>query len=67
MKLTFVILISVLSLSCTSGDSDTDASTAPQPTNIDNVNGNVPDTTKGAVLNTPMATDSVTGRDSLPR
>ena len=43
----------------TSGDSSTST-----PTNVENVNGNVPDTTSGMTLNKPLPVDSSRLKDS---
>lgn len=62
-------LLSAGLLACNSDNDDaaTEGGTAPLPTNVDNVEGTIPDTTRGTTLNTPMEIDSISGRDSLPR
>ena len=39
----------------------------PKPANVENVNGNIPDTTNSVTLNNPMPVDSSKLKDSLDR
>lgn len=62
MKWFCFLSLALTCLACNNDNTD-EGSTAPIPTNVENVNGNIPDTTSGTILNTPMATDTI-GRDS---
>lgn len=63
MKWLSLLCLALFIMACNSNDTE-EGGTAPLPTNIDNVNGNIPDTTSGTTLNTPMEIDSL-HRDSL--
>ena len=62
-KLLTILLGSILFTACGNGDSneDTNVKSAPVTPGIDNVNGNIPDTTGTIRLNRPMPVDSTTG------
>jgi hypothetical protein len=67
-KLFFIFVIAQFILACNnsseSSTTSTDSTTAPSPTNVDNVNGNVPDTTSGMTLNRSLPVDSSNLKDS---
>lgn len=44
-----------------------DSSTAPTTTNVENVNGNVPDSNSGMTLNQSLPVDSSKVKDSLKK
>jgi hypothetical protein len=48
-------------------NSSTTTEEPANPTNVQNVNGNIPDTSGGSVLNTPQPIDSSRLKDSLHR
>ena len=62
MKWFCFLSLAMNSIACNNDNTDENG-TAPIPTNVENVNGNIPDTTSGTILNTPMETDTI-GRDS---
>jgi len=65
-KLSFLFALSSFILACNnSGTSTTSAdSTSTNPTNIENVNGNIPDSTSGMTLNQSLPIDSSRLKDS---
>lgn len=68
-KLFLLVMITNLILLACNNSSDTsttsiDSSTAPNSTNVENVNGNVPDTTSGMTLNQSLPVDSSNLKDS---
>jgi len=71
MKKLFTSVIAICFLvSCNnSGDAttSTDSADAPVTTNVENVNGNVADTTSGMTLNQSLPIDSSRLNDSLKR
>lgn len=72
MKTLFFLLIIFNLLPACNNSSNTtttsiDSTTAPNTTNIENVNGNVPDTTSGMTLNQPLPVDSSKVKDSINR
>lgn len=68
MKFYLIALLALMAVSCKNDDSSVnDSATPPIPANVDNVEGNIPDTSRGTTLNTPMELDSLSGRDSLRR
>lgn len=68
MKKLFSFLVAVGFLFSCGGkgtsNEDTGAQSTPVTPGIDNVNGNVPDTTETLRLNRPLPVDSTTGTDS---
>lgn len=50
--------------SADSSTTSTDSGTAPNSTNVENVNGNVPDTNSGMTLNRSLPVDSSNLKDS---
>ena len=70
MKQIFFILIIAALISCNnSGTSNntSDTQATPNPANVQNVNGNVPDTTNGTNLNGGLPMDSSRVKDSARR
>ena len=71
MNKLFALLITIsLLIACNNnGDTTTsaDSATAPANTNVENVNGNVPDTTSGMTLNQTLPVDSSRLKDSSKR
>jgi hypothetical protein len=67
-KLFCIFAIAQFILACNnSSESSTtsaDSTTAPNSTNVGNVNGNVPDTTSGMTLNQSLPVDSSNLKDS---
>jgi hypothetical protein len=67
-RLALLFLVGNLILACNnSADTSTtvtDSGTAPNSTNVGNVNGNVPDTTSGMTLNQSLPVDSSNLKDS---
>ena len=63
MKKIFSILLLAVFFACNNDNTTTEegTTTAPVTPGIDNVNGNIPDTTETIRLNRPLPTDSVTG------
>jgi hypothetical protein len=57
------LLVAGLLVACGNNKSneETEVKSAPVTPGIDNVNGNIPDTTETIRLNQPMAVDSTTG------
>ena len=69
-KLFSFLLAAGFLVSCGSdgtSNADTGAESAPVTPGIDNVNGNVPDTSETMRLNRPLPMDSTTGKDSTSR
>jgi hypothetical protein len=66
MKKVFSILALCAFAACGSDNTTSDAETksAPVTPGIENVNGNIPDTTDALRLNSPLPTDSIT-KDSV--
>ncbi|HZH37234.1 MAG TPA: hypothetical protein VEX65_08165 [Flavisolibacter sp.] len=63
-KIFFCFCASTLLLACGSdgtSNEESGAASAPVTPGIDNVNGNIPDTTGTLRLNRPLPTDSLTG------
>lgn len=61
-KMFSILFVAVLFAACGNNNNDeTSTQSAPVTPGIDNVNGNVPDTTETIRLNRPMPVDSVTG------
>ena len=70
-KLLSVLLIAGVLVACGSNNTDNndvEVESAPVTPGLDNVDGNIPDTTSTLRLNTPLPDDSVTGSaaDTLP-
>lgn len=66
-KFVFGFLSLAFLLSCGSGKSNTNSGdSGPSTTNVQNVNGNQPDTSSGITLDSKQSTDT-TKRDSVPR
>jgi hypothetical protein len=67
-RLVLLFLVGNLILACNnSADTSTtftDSGTAPNSTNVGNVNGNVPDTTSGMTLNQSLPVDSSNLKDT---
>jgi hypothetical protein len=66
-KLFTLMVISSLVLACNSNSSSTpsgDSTTGTNATGVENVNGNVPDTTSGMQLNKSLPIDSSRVKDS---
>ena len=63
IMITNFILVACNNSSNTSPTS-ADSGTAPNSTNVENVNGNVPDTTSGMTLNQSLPVDSSNLKDS---
>lgn len=68
-KLFFILLVAGFAVSCGNDTTKSEEGTksAPITPGIDNVNGNIPDTTESIRLNKTLPTDSVTGTDSTRR
>jgi hypothetical protein len=62
-KLLSLFLVTGLLVACGNNDTneETNAASAPVTPGIDNVNGNIPDTTETMRLNGPLPVDSTTG------
>jgi hypothetical protein len=62
-KILSILFVAAFFASCGSGtdNEDTNVKSAPVTPGIDNVNGNIPDTTGTIRLNRPLPVDSVTG------
>ena len=61
-KLLSILLLAGLFTACNSDSTTTEGNgSAPVTPGIDNVNGNVPDTSETIRLNNPLPTDSTTG------
>jgi hypothetical protein len=62
-KLLSIFFVAAFFTSCGGGDAndETNAPSAPVTPGIDNVNGNIPDTTGAIRLNRSLPIDSVTG------
>jgi hypothetical protein len=71
MKKTYCCILPVIFiLACTSDGttkSSTDTISGPNLTNVQNVNGNQPDTTAGITLDTGQPSDTSKSRDTVPR
>jgi ABC-type oligopeptide transport system substrate-binding subunit len=69
MKILLAMMAVCGLLACNSGSNSTTSadSTSPSPTNVQNVNGNTPDTTSGINLNQPMPVDSSRMKDSAQK
>lgn len=65
-KIISIAFLGVLFVACGNNTSKTEEGpmSAPVTPGIDNVNGNIPDTTETIRLNRPLPTDSTTGTDS---
>jgi hypothetical protein len=67
-NLAFLLIIGNLILACNNSadtsTTSTDSGTAPNSSNVGNVNGNVPDTTSGMTLNQSLPIDSSNLKDS---
>lgn len=67
-RLVFLFLIGGSILACNnnadSSTTSTDSGNAPSSTNVENVNGNVPDTASGMTLNQSMPVDSSNLKDT---
>ena len=71
-KLFFVLLVTGLLTACGGNDQDNkdvNVESAPVTPGLDNVDGNMPDTSRAIRLNTNLPNDSVTGTaaDTVPR
>jgi len=69
-KLVAFILAASFLTACNNSSNTTtsgDSATAPANTNVENVNGNVADTTSGMTLNQSLPVDSSRLKDSLKR
>jgi hypothetical protein len=62
-KIVSALFVTVLFVACgnNTANDETGVKSAPVTPGIDNVNGNIPDTTETIRLNRPMPTDSLTG------
>ncbi len=60
-KLFSILLLAGIFTACNSDSTTEGNGAAPVTPGIDNVNGNVPDTSETIRLNNPLPTDSVTG------
>ena len=65
-KMVICSLALVLFISC-NNSSGTNEEPTPTPTNVQNVNGNIPDTSSGSNLNGTMPVDSSKLKDSVNR
>ncbi|MDB5205056.1 MAG: hypothetical protein JWR72_131 [Flavisolibacter sp.] len=65
-KLLSIIVISILFTACNNDKTATPES-APTTTNVQNVNGNQPDTTQGITLDSRQTSDTSKIRDTTPR
>ena len=65
-KLSCLLMVAVVFLACTNQENTSDGTSGPSTTNVQNVNGNQPDTTTGITLDNKQQGDT-TGKDSLPR
>lgn len=65
-KLLSILFAAAFFASCGSGtdNEDTNVKSAPITPGIDNVNGNIPDTSETIRLNRPLPVDSVTGTEA---
>jgi hypothetical protein len=67
-RLVLLFLVGNLILACNNSadtsTTSTDSGTAPNSTNVGNVNGNVPDTTSGMTLNQSLPVDSSNLKDT---
>ncbi len=60
----FVALVSIAFAAC--NDKTTTPESAPNTTNVQNVNGNQPDTTMGITLDSRQTTDTSKIKDTVP-
>lgn len=65
-NVSFCFLLAIL-LSCSNGDKSSTTESAPNTPNIQNVNGDVPDTSSSVTLNHTMAQDSSYAKDSTKK
>ena len=65
-KLSCLLMVAVVFLASTNQENTSDGTSGPSTTNVQNVNGNQPDTTTGITLDNKQQGDT-TGKDSLPR
>jgi hypothetical protein len=64
-KLLIVSMMAMLMTACGNGKSNTDS--APNTTNVENVNGNIPDTTNSVSLESRTSQDTLKTGDSVRR
>jgi hypothetical protein len=71
MKILFAFMVAASFFTACNNSSNTttsaDSATAPASTNVENVNGNVADTTSGMTLNQSLPVDSSRLKDSSNR
>jgi PBP1b-binding outer membrane lipoprotein LpoB len=65
MKKLFSVLLGMALLQSCNNSSETDAKASPNPSNVENVNGNIPDSTNSINLNQSLPVDSSRLKDSL--
>jgi hypothetical protein len=61
-----VVLFFVVFLFACNNETKSPGGEAPNTTNVENVDGSIPDTSNSATLNRPMEKDSSKVRDSVP-
>ena len=67
MKIAFLFFVSLFFVGCGNDATTTTTDSGPGTTNVQNVNGNQPDTSSGITLDTRSHTDTIHKKDSLPR
>ena len=65
-KISCLLLVASLFLACTNQENTGDSTTGPNTTNVQNVNGNQPDTMGGITLDKSGSSDT-SGKDSIRR
>lgn len=67
-KLLFGILATAFLVACNGGKTNTNSGdSGPNTTNVQNVNGNQPDTTTGITLDTKQSSSDTTTKDTMHR
>jgi hypothetical protein len=64
MKKLFAFILGVALLEACNNSSETDKAASPNPSNVENVNGNIPDSTNSINLNQSLPVDSSKLKDS---
>jgi len=65
MKKLFAFLLCASFLAACNNSTDTDKAASPNPASVENVNGNVPDSSNTMTLNQSLPIDSSRVKDSL--
>ena len=67
MKILLLFFFSLVFVACSNDATTTTTDSGPNTTNVQNVNGNQPDTSSGITLDSRSHTDTIHKKDSLPR